>query len=173
MKRTYLRTVGRLSGVLLGGAVMLSGPAALAAVPIQIAQAPAASQSTPAPTAPSSGKQASRVEARISELHSKLQITPDQEDRWKQVADVMRENAQTMDSLIQARRSHATSMNAVDDLKSYGDIAQAHAEGLKKLTPAFEALYASLSDQQKQTADTLFRTHMAHGRATAAPKGKS
>ena len=48
-------------------------------------------------------------------------------------------------------------MTAVDDLKSYGEIADAHANGIKKLTPVFADLYASMSDAQKKEADTLFR----------------
>jgi hypothetical protein len=48
-------------------------------------------------------------------------------------------------------------MTAVDDLKSYGEIADAHANGIKKLTPVFADLYTSMSDVQKKEADTLFR----------------
>jgi hypothetical protein len=48
-------------------------------------------------------------------------------------------------------------MTAVDDLKSYGEIADAHADGIKKLTPVFAALYASMSDAQKKEADAIFR----------------
>ena len=48
-------------------------------------------------------------------------------------------------------------MTAVDDLVSYGEIAEAHAAGIKRLTPAFATLYASMSDAQKLEADKLFR----------------
>ena len=48
-------------------------------------------------------------------------------------------------------------MNAVDDLKSYGEITDAHADGIKKFTPVFATLYDSMSDAQKKQADTLFR----------------
>ena len=98
-----------------------------------------------------------RVEARIKELHAKLNITQAQEGRWTNVTQVMRDNAQTMDALIKARTEHAKTMTAVDDLKSYSDIAEAHAAGLKKFVPVFEAFYASMSDAQKKNADTIFR----------------
>jgi len=39
-------------------------------------------------------------------------------------------------------------MTAVDNLQSYSAIVEAHAEGLKKFVPAFEALYTSMSDTQ-------------------------
>lgn len=100
-----------------------------------------------------------RVEARIHKLHAQLQITPAQEDLWNHVAQVMRDNAQTMDALTQARAAKAQTMTALDDLKTYADIVEAHAEGLKKFTPAFEALYDSMSDAQKQQADAVFRHH--------------
>jgi hypothetical protein len=100
-----------------------------------------------------------RVEARIRELHTQLQITPAQENLWNNVAQVMRDNARTMDALTQARAAKAQTMTAIDDLKTYTDLVEAHAEGLKKFTPAFEALYDSMSDAQKQQTDAVFRQH--------------
>jgi Spy/CpxP family protein refolding chaperone len=108
-----------------------------------------------------------RVEARIKELHTKLNITPAQEAQWNNVAQAMRDNAKTMEPLIKARLEKARTMTAIDDLKSYSAIADAHADGLKKFIPAFEPLYAGMSDAQKKSADTLFRQH-AHMKA----KGK-
>ena len=115
-----------------------------------------------------SASKADRVEARIKELHTKLNITPAQEEPWNKVAQVMRDNAKTMEALIKARSEKAGTMTAVDDLKSYSAIAEAHADGLKKFIPAFEPLYAGMSDAQKKSADTLFRQH---GHASKA-KGK-
>ncbi|NPT53652.1 hypothetical protein GNZ13_03230 [Paraburkholderia sp. 5N] len=103
-----------------------------------------------------------RIDTRISGLHARLQITAAQEDLWQKVAQVMRDNAGTMDSLRQARTSSANSMSAVDDLKSYGQIADAHADGIRKLTPAFQALYDSMSDVQKKNADLIFQTDHHH-----------
>ena len=67
-------------------------------------------------------------------------------------------------------------MNAVDDLKSYSEITEAHARGLKRFISVFEPLYASMSDAQKKDADTLFR-HRGRGgrrgqRQRAKAKGK-
>ena len=90
-------------------------------------------------------------------LHAKLAITPAQEDLWKNLTQVMRDNEQTMEALTKARADKAKTMTAVDDLKSYAEITTAHAEGLKKFIPAFEALYGNMSDAQKTQADTLFR----------------
>lgn len=98
-----------------------------------------------------------RVEARIKDMHAKLKIIKAQEDQWAKVAQVMRDNAKTMDALTQARFEHAKTMTAVDDLKSYGEITDAHADGIKKFTPVFATLYGGMSDAQKKEADALFR----------------
>jgi hypothetical protein len=54
-------------------------------------------------------------------------------------------------------------MTAVDNLKTYEAIADAHAEGLQKLVPAFETLYASMSEAQKKNADEVFNRSRHHG----------
>jgi periplasmic protein CpxP/Spy len=102
-----------------------------------------------------------RTEARIKDLQATLKITPAQEDLWNKVTQVMRDDAKKMDALNQARFEKAKAMNAVEDLKSYSQVAQAHADGLKNFIPVFEALYTSMSDDQKKAADTLFR-HGSH-----------
>lgn len=105
-----------------------------------------------------------RVELRIKDMQAKLKITPTQEEQWAKVAQVMRDEAKTMDKLTQARVEHAKDITAIDDLKSYGEIAQAHADGIRKLTQAFSPLYDGMSDAQKKEADTLFRHgHRRHG----------
>ncbi|MDR3417043.1 MAG: Spy/CpxP family protein refolding chaperone [Nevskia sp.] len=109
-----------------------------------------------------------RVEARISDLHTRLGITAAQEDSWSKVAQAMRDNANTMAALTQARSANAATMTAVDDLKSYAEIAQAHADGIQKFAPVFGALYDSMSDDQKRNADVIFRA-----RSHSAMKHKS
>ncbi len=126
-------------------------------------QAPAPSTQTPATTS----SRTDRVEARIKALHDELKITPEQEEQWKQVAQIMRDNAQTMAGLIKERTDKAKTTSAVDDLKSYAEITEAHADGLKKFIPAFETLYNSMSDAQKKSADALFRSR---GRRRPASK---
>lgn len=99
------------------------------------------------------------VEARIKELHAKLKITPEQEKQWDVVTQAMRDNAKTMDELIKARTEKAKTMTAIEDLKSYGEIVQAHADGIRKFIAAFDPLYAGMSDAQQKEADKLFQYH--------------
>ena len=129
---------------------------------------------TPSIAASPKTSKADRTEARITQLHSKLQITPEQEALWTNVAQTMRDNSKTMEALIKARSENETTMNAIEDLKSYAEIADAHADGLNKFIPAFEPLYATMSDAQKKSADTLFhhghQSGMKHHKAKAKSK---
>ena len=58
--------------------------------------------------------------------------------------------------LAEMRARNQRTMTALDDLRSYEQLAEAHADGTKKLLPRFEALYDNMSDAQKKTADTVF-----------------
>jgi hypothetical protein len=109
------------------------------------------------------------IEARIKELHKKLQITDAQKTQWDSLAQVMRDNAQAMVDLEKKRASDTQSMSAVDVVKSYDSVIEAHEAGMKKFIPAFEALYGSMSDDQKKIADSLFRSR---ARASAKKETK-
>jgi periplasmic protein CpxP/Spy len=95
------------------------------------------------------------VESRIADLHRRLLITPPQEPQFKAYADVMRANAQTIQSLFD-ERAKKTDISAVGMLRWVARLTRAHADNLDKLVPVFEALYQTLSDQQKKAADTAF-----------------
>jgi hypothetical protein len=106
-----------------------------------------------------------RVEERITDLHKKLHVTADQQGLWDDMAQVMRANAKTMRDNVADRTTNLKSMNAVDDLRSYQKITDEHADGLKRLIPSFEALYAKMSPEQQKNADHVFgeqQRHAAH-----------
>jgi protein CpxP len=126
-------------------------PTALAAPP---AVSPAAVQ--PASPAPSATTQAA-VDQRIRTLQSQLGITEAQMPLWTAFAQAMRDNAASTDALFTQRAHAVTSMSAVDNMHSYAQIARAYADNTERLATAFDSLYASLTDTQRQAADTLFR----------------
>ena len=142
-------------------AVLMSAP--LAAAPLTIGHAaPAASgevqlaQARTAATNPAE-QRADNVEQQIANLHAQLKVTPDQESRWNGVAQVMRDNAANMEKLVAEKRQKGPqNMTAIDDLMSYQEIAQAHVDGLKRLTSSFKSLYDSMPDAQKKNADKVF-----------------
>jgi periplasmic protein CpxP/Spy len=159
------------------GAALLAGSATAAtadhsSTPLLLAQATpaapppsAAPAPAPEPSATPTKKRRTptdRVELRIKELHSELKITPEQEPQFDAVAQAMRDDAKGMEDAI-AQRREAKSMTAVDDLKAYQAIADAHSQGLQKLIPAFQALYDTMSPEQKKNADAVF-SHTRHPR---------
>jgi len=145
-------------------AALLSLPAAAFAQSAQ-APAPAAQQAAPPAAAgspmaghPVAGKSAEeRVENRINELHAQLRIMPAEQQQWNQFAEAMRENARDMDQVLMQRSQQFQTMNALQNMQSYEQIAAAHAQHVQKLIPAFENLYNAMPDQQKRVADQVFR----------------
>jgi hypothetical protein len=121
---------------------------------IQLAQAAAPQNPAAAGATETKGV---TVEQRIKDLHAALKITPDQDPKWNEVAQDMRENAAAMDKLIAANRTTPPqNMTAVEDLKMYQKFAQAHVDGLKNLISSFDRLYAAMPDAQKKIADVVF-----------------
>ena len=102
-------------------------------------------------------QRAETIEQRITTLHAELKITPAQETKWQAVAQVMRDNAASMEKLASDKASQSkTEMTAVEDLQTYQQFAQAHVDGLKKLVSVFETLYDSMPQSQKSVADQVF-----------------
>jgi hypothetical protein len=105
------------------------------------------------------------TERRITSLHARLHITPQQSQQWDQFTQVMRDNAREMDQVYQQRAEKLDTMTALDNMQSYAQIEQQRAQDTQKLVPPFQSLYASLSDEQKKTADQVFRSIGEHMRA--------
>jgi hypothetical protein len=98
-----------------------------------------------------------QTEARIKQLQGALKITDAQKELWNNLTGVMRENAKNMDTLLKARAENAKTMNAVEQMKFHSQITEAHLAQMKKFIPPFEALYASMSAEQKKATDTIFQ----------------
>jgi hypothetical protein len=112
-----------------------------------------------------------RVEVRIKDLHDKLRVTASQSAQWEPVAQKMRANALIMTDSIHERAAKAKSMTAMDDLRSYQRVAQAHTDGLNQFVPAFATLYEGMSAEQKKNADQVFARF--HRQSPTAKKSKT
>ena len=88
-----------------------------------------------------------------------LEFTPAEQPQWDQFAQVMRENARDMDQAFMQRAQQYSTMNAVQNMQSYEQIAEAHARHLQKLVPAFDNLYNTMPEQQKKLTDQVFRVN--------------
>jgi len=145
---------------------VMQAPAAKSVAPYKILAQVAPSSATTEP-APETTKP-DPVEARIKELHNKLHLTAAQQTPWDNLVQVMRGNAKAMMDLQKERSQDAKSMNAVDAVKSYAAVIEAHEAGMGKFVPAFQALYESMSDAQKKIADSMFRNRVRTAAAKAS-----
>jgi hypothetical protein len=98
------------------------------------------------------------TEARIKMLQDALKITDSQTAAWNTLTQVMRENAKVMDALTKDRGEKTASLNSVERLKFHSQISEIQLDQLKKLIPPFEALYVSMSDEQKASTDAIMQT---------------
>jgi len=154
MKRsTLFRTCLVLATTSLPVAAFAAPPPASAPSPAPASSAPPADASAP----PLSKAMEAKLDAHIASMHDQLSITPAQETQWNAFAQVMRDNAASMHAAIEARGAKMGDMNAADNMQSYAELAHVHADNMEKLATSFQTLYASLSDQQKQAADMVFR----------------
>ena len=73
----------------------------------------------------------------------------------------MRDNARKMDDDYKDRATRFASLNALENMQSYAQIAQEHAEDVQRLLAAFQPLYTAMPDAQKKLADAAFRNAAA------------
>jgi len=147
-----------------------AGAAATALLLAAVSPALAQPAAPPAPAARAERGPAAQVETRIADLHKRLHITADQEPQFNAFADVMRANSKAMQDLFEQRAQHRD-RSATGMMHWYAQLAAAHADDMNKLVPVFDALYGSLSPDQKKAADKEFQTlrqegprqHMQHG----------
>ena len=128
---------------------------------------PPAAGSAPPPTLSAAAEAA--VDQRIGQLQTRLGITAAQLPQWSAFAAAMRDNAAATDALFTRRAGSVSTMSAAENMHSYAEIARAYADNTERLATAFDTLYASLSDAQKQAADALFREQAA---AAARPRSR-
>ncbi|MGE3279660.1 MAG: Spy/CpxP family protein refolding chaperone [Alphaproteobacteria bacterium] len=154
----------------LAGAVLILSLGIAADSATAQTQSPAAQKPGAATrqTAPASDP----VDAKLAEIKQRLNITAAQQPQFESFANVVKQNAQAMEVLMQKAQKDAR-QNAVESLRMAASFAQTEADNLKRLVPALETLYASLLEQQKQTADRLFTAAPPSGPAARGePQGR-
>lgn len=141
-------------GTALVGTPLAAALAAENAANSEFRLAQAAQKAPPKAQAQQQAPQEQGIEAQISELKKRLSVTPQQQPQFDAFAQAMRQNAQSMEPLMQ-QQQQSPSHTAVDDLKAAAKFAEAEADLLKRLVPPLEALYGTLTDQQKKVADQV------------------
>jgi protein CpxP len=135
--------------------------ALLAAGPV-LAQ-PAGAVTPPVPKAAGTATIQAQVDQRITRMHQRLKITPEQETAWNAFAEVMRSNVTSTDDAYKKRSASLATMTAPDNMANFAQIEQARAQGVENLATSFQTLYNTLSDDQKKAADAMFRNYGEHG----------
>jgi Spy/CpxP family protein refolding chaperone len=111
---------------------------------------------------------ATKLEQHNKQLHDQLGITAEQQPQWDRFTGVMRSNALDMRRALMDRGAKLDTMNAADNMQSFADMAKIHAANMEKAATAFQALYATLTPEQKSVADRVFRNR---AEKPAAKKG--
>jgi len=105
------------------------------------------------------------IEGRLAFLKTELKITPAQEPQWSTFADTVRSIARSMKDMHEQMmqgggrggmmRGGAQAASAPARLDHYERMLTTRLEVVRTIKAAFAPLYASLSDEQKKTADEL------------------
>ena len=164
--RRHAAVAGTAALILLTASAVPGTAAAAGDAAMQLAQArgPAAGN---APSAGAPQSPTAEVDRKIADLKRQLKITPQQEPQFDAFAQVMRGNAQELDQAM--RQAPSGPPNAVEELRRFAQFTETQANGLKRLVPALQSLYDTLSDPQKKTADQLLAGGEETGGAPGGP----
>lgn len=107
-----------------------------------------------------------RAEARLAYIKTALQITPAQTAQWNAFADVVRKQAKGRDAKVEEMRAKFEQRkegdarpDLVERLEFRQKMLNAAASNTGELLTALKPLYASFSDNQKQTAAEVLGRH--------------
>jgi len=151
-----MKSSNAIIATLIAGAIVLSTPFTIP-TPGTAQQTSTVAHARPLPRR--------HIEGRIAFMRAELSITDAQQAKWERVAAVMRANAEQMDQLVQLRRTkRGQPESAVDRLDQQMRWTEVRLNAERAFADAFKPLYASLSDDQKKSADGLFRWR-GHGRS--------
>jgi len=104
------------------------------------------------------------IEGRLAYLKAELKITDAQLPQWNTFAAAVRASATQMNDMMKQGSAMMMPGGSQPTLPQRLDLAEkhmsAHLEMLRKLKSTLLPLYASLSDEQKRSADALFQGPM-------------
>jgi hypothetical protein len=150
MDRTMMQT-GIRTAVLAPGLCGLWLAAAAGADAAVSVAAPSAHAAI-GPVVPVQAQPGQNVEAGIAQLHQQLGITPAQEPAFAAFVNVMRQNARMSNG-----SPPPANADAVYQLQAAIQFGQQEVDGMRRMLPALQGLYAALSPQQRAVANQVFQ----------------
>ena len=101
------------------------------------------------------------IEGRLAFLRTELKLTEAQLPLFERLADEMRAGAKAMEARHAERkaRDKTQPVSAVERLERRSTVMKEVSAASERFLTALKPLYASLSDEQKKTADLLFARH--------------
>ena len=109
-----------------------------------------------------------RIEGRIAFLRAELKIADAQAGAWNGFADALRTNAKKLaevraSMMVRPADAEAKAAALGDRLDQQEQWLMARLDGIRTMKSAFAKLNATLSDDQKKTANDLLALHMGMG----------
>lgn len=101
-----------------------------------------------------------RVEGQLAYIKTELKITAVQEPQWNVFANVFRSNKEKQAQSCRMAQEQSRSMMSAslpESMKMKVDQLSEQLEALRVLDAALQPLYASLSKEQKKTADDILK----------------
>ena len=95
------------------------------------------------------------AEGRLAYLKAELDIAKDQEASWEAYAEAVNDRATSMQGMHQSMAALMDDGTAIDRMEARITGMEAMLDAMKAVKPTTEALYAVLSEEQKEKADEL------------------
>ena len=100
------------------------------------------------------------IEGGIAFVEAELAITEAQRPQWEALAAAVRENVGSVQEALERHHGNGSRgedgnerKSAVERLDAFEDLATTGLAALRNVSPPFKALYAVLSEEQKERAD--------------------
>jgi hypothetical protein len=95
------------------------------------------------------------AEGRIAFIKAELAITDAQKDTWEAYAAALRKNLESMQRMRATMMGVTRPASPVERLDLHISAMESRLQALKEIKPALAALYATLSEDQKKSAEGL------------------
>lgn len=100
-------------------------------------------------------------------LKSKLNITPDQEQPWQTFSDQVKQQAQTMKTMVRSMKGSPDSapLTAPEQMRQRVEFMKQRLSGMEAVSGALDRLYAVLTPEQRSVVNAHFaRMHPGMGK---------